>query len=237
MSHRIIFWCALLAGLAWPNSLSRVRAQDAAATEEPAATAEAAAEEDATEEQPAPLTDRLLEIARSRVDAHELRLETLHMLAELREGFAQARLDRAKTRLKQRSARLTAAEAELQHSEAELKRLERLVKEGAVEETRVLFARNEHRGATQMLHQTRAAVAEMEAELREAEFQRQEVKLESALQTSQAMLALLDAQEGLARAEEALRLRARFRREFRDREDRPAETPGSSDASTDRPER
>lgn len=216
-------------GLLFSGSLSNVAAQESASRE--AAGQEEDAPEAASEEEPAALSDRLVEIARARVEQHEKRIKTLEKIGELRQDFARLAIEKMKRRMEALQADLQAAAAEEAQQVNEYSRVERLAEKNAVDEREVFLARRRRGQAEAAVARGRSAIAQVKAELQTMELEHQQHQLESALRLSEATLALLDAQEALARARNYQRIRRRRSLSSAPRYlDGPRESPSDSSA-------
>jgi hypothetical protein len=181
----------------------------AAAQEEPAS--QKSSPEDPAPSRTAGLNERLLELARSRVAQHEIRVEALKKLGELRRDLARIRVTHAQAHVVQVRAAVEAARAELELRKVELARLRELAAKGVVDAAQVTQAEVAHASASGQIARIQSELQQAEIGIRAAEAELEQGSLEATVRTAEASIELLDAQAEVLRLELSGQRASRFR--------------------------
>jgi hypothetical protein len=174
--------------------------------------------------------DQLLELARSRVAQHEIRVAALGKLGALQRELVKGRIDNARFHVESLQSAVAAAQAEQELRKNELARLKQLAASGTVSSAEVAQSENAMAASNAQVARMQGEVRQAESGLRTTEFELEQVALEAAIRAAEASIALLDAKAEVVRLEQARRRARSFNRQSGDADPTPAAPPRRDDS-------
>lgn len=157
-------------------------------------------QEESTKDKPSSSTlDKLVQIAVSRVEQHEIRLKAVRTLGKLKGDIHEVQLQQAKTQMDSVQAELNAAEVLSEQQRRELARTKQLVEKAVVTHSKLADAESQVANAVARLAHARNNLKRAETNIHATSLQLEQSRWESALKEAEVTIELLDAKAELIR--------------------------------------